>query len=60
MQSVRESARIQVLLAAIGEKMGFKIWVPKADRPSVLQEWTPADGSLMGVLPLNYNEPTHF
>jgi hypothetical protein len=57
-QAVRESARIQALLAVIGEKMGFKIWVPKADRSAVLQEWTPADGSLMSVLPLNYNEPT--
>jgi hypothetical protein len=57
-QSVRESAKIQALLAMIGEKMGFKVWVPKADRPAVLQEWTPVDGSLMNVLPLNYNEPT--
>jgi hypothetical protein len=57
-QSVRESARIQALLAVIGEKMGFKIWIPKADRSAVLQEWTPAEGSLMSVLPLNYNEPT--
>jgi hypothetical protein len=55
---VRESARIQALLAVIGEKMGFKIWVPKGDRAAVLQEWTPADGSLVNVLPLNYNEPT--
>lgn len=57
-QSVRESAKIQALLALIGEKMGFKIWVPKADRSAILQEWTPADGTLMSVLPLNYNEPT--
>lgn len=57
-QSVRESARIQALLAMIGEKMGFKIWIPKADRSAVFQEWAPANGSLMSVLPLNYNEPT--
>lgn len=57
-QSVRESAKIQALLAEIGEKMGFTIWIPKADRHAVLQEWTPAGGSLMSVLPLNYNEPT--
>jgi hypothetical protein len=57
-QSIRESAKIQALLAVIGEKMGFKVWVPKADRAAVLQEWTPADGALMSVLPLNYNEPT--
>jgi EVE domain len=57
-RSVRESARIQALLGMIGEKMGFKVWIPKADRPAVLQEWTPTDGTLMNVLPLNYNEPT--
>jgi hypothetical protein len=57
-QSVRESAKIQALLAVIGEKMGFKVWIPKADRTAVLQEWSPSDGALMGVLPLNYNEPT--
>ncbi len=57
-QSVRESAKIQALLARIGEKMGFKVWLPKADRPAVLQEWIPTDGALMNVLPLNYNEPT--
>jgi len=57
-QSVRESITIQALLAIIGEKMGFNIWVPKADRPAVLKEWTPADKALVNTLPLNYNEPT--
>jgi hypothetical protein len=57
-QSVRESAKIQALLAMIGEKMGFKVWVPKGDRPAVLQEWAPVDSALLNVLPLNYNEPT--
>lgn len=49
---------MQALLAMLGETMGFKVWIPKADRSTVLQEWSPADGTLMGVLPLNYNEPT--
>jgi hypothetical protein len=57
-ESVRESAKIQALLALIGEKMGFKVWVPKGDRSTVLQEWSPEDGALINVLPLNYNEPT--
>jgi hypothetical protein len=57
-QSVRESARIQALLGLIGEKMGFKVWIPKGDRTAVLQEWRPADGTLINVLPLNYDEPT--
>jgi hypothetical protein len=57
-QSIRESSKIQALLAAVGETMGFKIWLPKNDRSSVLQEWTPEDGSLIDVLPLNYDETT--
>ncbi|SRR5579871_1979553 len=57
-QSIRESAKIQSLLATVGEKMGFKIWLPKNDRSTVLQEWTPEDGSLLDVLPLNYDETT--
>lgn len=40
-QAVRESARIQALLASIGEQMGFRVWIPKADRGPVLTEWTP-------------------
>jgi hypothetical protein len=57
-QSIRESAKMQALLAAVGEKMGFKVWLPKNDRSTVLQEWTPEDGSLLDVLPLNYDETT--
>jgi hypothetical protein len=57
-QSIRESAKMQALLAAMGEKMGFKVWLPKNDRSTVLQEWSPDDGSLLDVLPLNYDETT--
>ena len=57
-QSIRESSKMQALLASIGETMGYKIWLPKADRSAVFHEWKPADGALMSVLPLNYNEPT--
>ena len=57
-QAVRESAKMQALLASIGEKMGYKIWLPKADRGAVLQEWKASETALMNVLPLNYNEPT--
>jgi EVE domain len=57
-QAIRESARIQALLAALGEKMGFKIWLPKNDRTTVLQGWNPKDGSLIDILPLNYDETT--
>jgi predicted RNA-binding protein len=33
---VRESIRIQALLAEIGSRMGMQIWLPKADRSGVL------------------------
>ncbi len=58
LQTIRESAKIQALLASVGEMMGFKIWLPKGDRIAVLREWTPEDGSLINILPLNYDETT--
>ncbi|RBL93052.1 hypothetical protein DF182_10915 [Chitinophaga flava] len=50
----KESIRIQAKLAEIGEKMGFSIWLPKADRQRVLEHWHTADNSLLETLPLNY------
>ena len=38
---VRESIRIQALLARIGSQMGLKIWIPRNDRSAVLREWNP-------------------
>lgn len=35
---IRESHGVQAKLAAIGETMGFKVWIPKNDRVSVLKE----------------------
>jgi hypothetical protein len=55
---IRESHTVQARLAAIGETMGFKIWIPKNDRLSVLKEWTPPPGILLDFLPLNYDETT--
>lgn len=55
---VRESIQIQALLAKIGEKMGFKIWIPRNDRSRVQTEWDPEPGNLIDVLPLNYDEVT--
>lgn len=57
-EPVRESAGIQALLAQIGEKMGFKIWIPKNDRSLVLREWNPQENALLNILPLNYDETT--
>jgi len=55
---VRESIKVQALLSEIGEKMGFKIWIPKSDRGRVLQEWKPEPDVLLDILPLNYNQAT--
>lgn len=57
-KEVRESVKIQALLAIIGEKMGFKIWLPRNDRNLVLQEWKPEGDVLLNTLPLNYDVVT--
>jgi len=54
----RESTKIQSLLAEIGARMGFSIWVPKADRGSVLKIWKDKAGNLIDRLPLNYDDAT--
>lgn len=54
----RDSIRNQADLARLGEKMGFRIWLPRNDRAAVLQHWTPADGALLESLPLNYDDTT--
>ncbi len=55
---IRESHSVQAKLARIGETMGFKVWIPKNDRPAVLKEWIPSPGTLLEFLPLNYDETT--
>lgn len=53
---VRESIRMQALLARIGEAMGFKIWLPRADRGRVLTQWSPErPDTLLERLPINYD-----
>lgn len=54
----RESIIIQAKIAKIGERMGLKIWIPKADRTRVLEHWTPYNGVLLEQLPLNYDDTT--
>jgi predicted RNA-binding protein len=57
-ESIRESLQIQSKLAYIGEKLGFRIWIPRSDRGRVLQNWVPQYNSLLESLPLNYDEIT--
>lgn len=56
--SPRESFRIQASLAKIGERMGYKIWLPKSDRSRVLEHWKPEGDTVIEALPLNYDEAT--
>jgi len=55
---VRESIKVQSLLAKIGAKMGLRIWIPPHDRGAVLREWHDVNDALLDVLPLNYDEAT--
>jgi hypothetical protein len=56
--SDRQSFHVQAALCHIGEAMGFKIWLPIADRSRVTEHWTPQPGVLLDRLPLNYDETT--
>jgi hypothetical protein len=55
----RESIKMQALLCEIGVRMGFRVWLPPADRERVLEL---LDGDLRSSaierLPLNYDEAT--
>lgn len=55
---VRQSIKIQALIAEIGSKMGMKIWIPRNDKAAVLNEWKGDNQSILIVLPLNYDEIT--
>ncbi|MBU2008637.1 MAG: hypothetical protein KJ624_02100 [Chloroflexi bacterium] len=56
--SRKESKKIQALIAEIGERMGFTIWIPKSDRSRVVEYWKPQEGVLLDRLPFNYDETT--
>ena len=55
---IRESSSMQAVLSRVGEKMGFKVWLPRHDRSTVLREWSAEPGVLIDQLPLNYDEVT--
>ena len=55
--TLRESLKIQSLLAKIGSQMGFKIWLPRADRTrlaGLLDQ--DAEKALLEELPLAFDE----
>lgn len=51
--------QMQATVAEIGDRMGFKIWLPRNDRQRVLAVWHPsADVVLPEHLPLNFDPVT--
>lgn len=55
----RESHKIQALLSKIGIQMGFRIWIPRADRQRVLDQVSANEhAQFLDVLPLNYDDTT--
>jgi len=50
--------QVQAILADLGLRMGFKIWIPKPDRGRVLKAWTPSADGLLDELPFNYEATT--
>lgn len=57
-EEVRESIKIQTLLAEMGSLMGMQIWIPRADRSAVLSEWHKEHPPILERLPLNYDDTT--
>jgi hypothetical protein len=55
---VRESLRVQALLAEIGSRMGMQIWIPRSDRAGALAEWRREHAPILERLPLNYDDTT--
>ena len=51
------SKQYQAKLAEIGEKLGFKIWIPLNDRGRVLNYWTPNGNSLLDDLNISLSGP---
>lgn len=55
---VRESIGIQALVAEIGARMGFRIWIPRRDRSRVFSQWDDDEPPVRDHLPMNYDETT--
>lgn len=55
---VRESHKIQSIIANIGSKMGYRIWIPKNDRTKVQNMMMKDSPPLLDILPLNYDDTT--
>ncbi|MDD2813876.1 MAG: hypothetical protein PHF53_10750 [Bacteroidales bacterium] len=54
----RDSIKVQAKLSEIGEKLGFKIWLPMSDRARVLNIWQNNSDVLLEELPLVFDDTT--
>ncbi|MDO8434405.1 MAG: EVE domain-containing protein [Candidatus Binatus sp.] len=55
---VRESIKVQALIAEIASRMGLKVWIPKSDRSAVEREAPIVMNSIIERLPFSYDEVT--
>jgi hypothetical protein len=56
---LRESLKMQSMIARIGAEMGFRIWVPKSDKQRILEQVpTEIYQAFLDILPLNYDDNT--
>jgi hypothetical protein len=56
---LRESIHVQAKLARIGATMGFKVWLPRADRGRIRELLPQRElAALLEDLPLNYDDTT--
>jgi hypothetical protein len=55
---VRESIKVQALIAEIASRMGLKVWIPKSDRSAVEREAPIVANSIIERLPFSYDEVT--
>jgi hypothetical protein len=58
-ESIRASLKVKATIARIGAEMGFRIWVPRADKQKILSEIaSDFHAAFLEVLPLNYDDAT--
>jgi predicted RNA-binding protein len=55
---IRESTRVQGLIAEIGTRMGMSIWLPRNDKAAVLANWGGDPTRVVERLPLSYDDTT--
>jgi predicted RNA-binding protein len=55
---VRESIKVQALIAEIAFRMGLKVWIPRSDRAAIAREAPSVVESMIEQLPFSYDEVT--